>query len=229
MEEPTYNIYSLNKEREKIIWKEAVIVFDSSALLDFYFLPKNTRKKVFKFFRKKLQERLWIPSHVKFEYNKNREKIIRKPIVENYKPLKDVNLKRVKKSINDIENNINDLKNKTKKEDKHPHLTQTEIESFLLKIDSFKKESETFEEAIVKKIISVEKDIDLLPSNDDVQNAIKELFKVGRYYSFAEILEITKEGKHRYEFSIPPGYEDVKDKEKIGTQIFGDLIIEVLI
>ena len=34
---------------------------------------------------------------------------------------------------------------------------------------------------------------------------------------------IVNEGKLRYEFQIPPGYQDLK--EKIGTQIFGDLIV----
>jgi DNA-directed RNA polymerase subunit RPC12/RpoP len=39
----------------------------------------------------------------------------------------------------------------------------------------------------------------------------------------SEIMEIVTEGKLRYEFEIPPGYKDLKEKE--GTQIFGDLII----
>ena len=36
-------------------------------------------------------------------------------------------------------------------------------------------------------------------------------------------MKVPVEGKHRYEFSIPPGYLDRNGK--IGTQIFGDLII----
>ncbi len=223
MNEPEYNIYKLDANREKKLWEDAIIVFDSSALLDFYFLPTNTRTKVFDLFRNKLKNRLWLPSHVKFEYNKNREKVIKKPIIESYKPLKDKNLKVFKKAIKEIENNLADLKNNTKKDDKHPHLPQEDIDDFKLKIDSFRKESETFEDEIVKKIQSAEEEIKQLPLNDDVQKAIVELFEVGRYYSFSEVIEITKEGKHRYEYKVPPGYEDEKDKK--GTQIFGDLII----
>lgn len=37
------------------------------------------------------------------------------------------------------------------------------------------------------------------------------------------MLEITKEGKFRYQNEIPPGYED--EKEKIGFQIYGDLLL----
>lgn len=226
MEEPQINIYKLTKDREKELWKNATFVFDSSAILDFYFLPLQTRKKVFsELFLVKLINRLWIPSHVKFEYEKNREKIIKKPISENYKPLKDVNLKSVKTSIKDIENKILDLQNKTKKDDKHPHLPQNEIENYLKIIEQFKKTSELFEDSIIKQIITVEEEINSLPANDDVADAVENLFRKGRYYSFKEILKITKEGKHRFEYSIPPGYEDLKNNKKIGTQIFGDLII----
>lgn len=225
MEEPKYDIYRMTAEREKELWENAVFIFDSSALLDFYFLPAKTRSKVYELFSTILKDRLWIPSHVKYEYNKNREKIIKKPIVENYKPLKDINLKTIKNSIKEIENKITDLKNQTKKDDKHPHIPQEEIDAFLIKTEEFKKESESFEDSLIKRIIQVEEEIKELPSNDDVLKAIIEFFKVGRYYSFNEIIEITKEGKHRFEYSIPPGYEDLKDKEKKGTQIFGDLII----
>lgn len=226
MEEPKYDIYKLTVEREKEIWQNAIFIFDSSALLDFYFLPEKTRKKIFEnLFAVELKDRLWIPSHVKYENNKNREKIIKKPLAENYKPLKDENLKSVKSSIKEIETRLTDLKNKTKKDDKHPYLPQDEIDAFIAKIEVFKKESESFEDSIINRIRQVEEEINLLPANDDVLRAIDSLFKVGRYYDFTEILEITKEGKHRYEYSIPPGYEDLKDKEKKGTQIFGDLII----
>lgn len=226
MDTPQSNIFKLTAEREKALWDNAIFVFDSSALLDFYFLPLITRTKIFEeLFSKKLNERLWIPSHVKFEYQKNREKIILKPITENYKPLKDEILKSIKSAIKEIENKIIDLTNKTKKDDKHPHLNQIEIEKYALTVTAFKKASETFEEEINKQINLVEEEINKLPLNDDVEKAIDNLFQVGRYFTFQEVYQITKEGKHRYEFTIPPGYEDLKDKDKKGTQIFGDLII----
>ncbi|MFH7017021.1 PIN-like domain-containing protein [Flavobacterium sp. FlaQc-47] len=226
MDGPTFDIYNLDETREKKLWENAVFVFDSSALLDFYFLPIITRTKIFdNLFTSKLKSRLWIPSHVKFEYEKNRQKIITKPISENYKPLKDENLKFIKTSVKEIENRTIDLKNKTIKDDKHPHIPQEDIEKYLILIEEFKNASSTFEDLILKKISAVEAEIKLLPENDDVAKAIHELFQIGRYYTFEEIIEITKEGKHRFEFSIPPGYEDLKDKDKKGTQIFGDLII----
>jgi hypothetical protein len=225
MDEPKHDIYKLTDEREIKLWQDAIFIFDSSALLNLYFLPLKTRNKVFELFSTKLKDRLWLPSHVKYEYYKNREKVIRKPISENYQPLKDNNLKAVKNSIKEIETKLADLKNKTEKDDKHPHIPQEEIDAFIIKTKEFKIESANFEDSLIKRIIKAEEEINQLPSNDDVSKAVGDLFKVGRYYEFKEIIEITKEGKHRYEHLIPPGYEDLQDKEKKGTQIFGDLII----
>lgn len=214
----------MSEERERSLWKNSVIVFDSSALLDFYFLPKQTRKRVIEnFFAKTLKGRLWIPFHVSFEYNKNRASIINKPIVENCKPLKDITLKSVRKSIKSIEDNISDLKNKTKKDDKYPHLEQENIDKYRAIVETFKKESEILEMSIIEQIEEAENEIKELASNDDIFEAIEKYFSVGRDFTFEEIVDITKEGKHRYEFSIPPGYMDLKEKK--GTQIFGDLII----
>lgn len=225
MEAPAHDLYRLTDERETKMWNEAIFIFDSSALLDFYFLPYETRSEVFELFSTTLKERLWIPSHVQFEYNKNREKVIKKPIIENYKPLKEKNLNAVKNSIKEIGIKIEDLKNRTKKDDKHPFVPQDELNSFSEKIELFNKEYDDFEKSFLKRLNDAEEEINKLPSNDDVSKAISDLFTVGRYYTFTEVLEITKEGKHRYEYLIPPGYEDLKDKEKKGTQIFGDLII----
>lgn len=224
MTELKNELYKLSDEREIKLWNEAVFVFDSSALLDFYFLPLQSRKKTFdELFSKKMKDRLWIPSHVSFEYNKNREKIIKKPIYENYEPLKKDNLKSIQTSIKQIENKLKDLKQRTLKDDKHPHLSQSEIDTFTNKVSEFKSEASVFETSVIDLIDKAKDEINNLPDNDDVKKALEEHFETGRYYSFDEIIDITKEGKYRYEIKIPPGYQDQKDK--LGTQIFGDLII----
>ena len=79
---------------------------------------------------------------------------------------------------------------------------------------------------IFKQIQSAEKEISDVREDDDLLKALEDYFTVGRGFTFDEILAVTKEGKHRYEFKIPPGYGDLYTKEKKGTQIlFGDLII----
>lgn len=219
-----FDIYKMSDSRESKLWTESIIVFDSSALLDIYFLPKATREKVFEnHFKKKLEGRLWIPSHVSFEYYKNREQIIKKPITENYQPLKEEVLGAIKKSISAIITKTNDFKNRTKNDDRHPHLKQEDIDKYLTAIESLKNDTDSFEKNILNQISGIENEIKNLPNNDDVLEAVEEYFQIGREYDFKEIIEITKEGKHRYEHSIPPGYQDQKDKK--GFQVFGDLII----
>lgn len=70
--------YKLSPKREKTLWQHAIFIFDSSALLELYFLPKTTREKIYKDIFGKTHSRLWIPFHVQYEYLKNRENIIKK-------------------------------------------------------------------------------------------------------------------------------------------------------
>lgn len=219
-----FNEYKMSDIREKKLWKESIIVFDSSALLDIYFLPKATREKIFEnHFNKKLNGRLWIPSHVGFEYKKNREQIIQKPISEKYKPLDNEIFAEIKKNKSNIMTRIKDLKNRTKNADKHPYLIQEDIDKYLEIFNIFFKESENLEKNISNQISKIEEEIKNLAEDDDVLIAIEKYFQIGRTYEFKEKMNIAKIGKNRYEHLIPPGYKDQKDKK--GFQIFGDLII----
>lgn len=224
--------YRLTDEKEVILWKDAIIVFDSSALLDLYFSPKSERIKINKEIFEKLKDRLWIPNHVQYEYLKNRERIIKKPITEKYDPLK---IKIENLSINkkhDITKRIDEIIRETINGDKHPHLEQNHlndykklVDDFLKQREKFQKQTEDFQNKILDDIKSVEKDIIDVEEDDDVLDSLEIHFKVGREFSYDEILEITKEGKHRFEYKIPPGYGDFYKGEKKGTQIFADLII----
>jgi len=88
MDRDSINSYLLNDKKEEFLWENGIIVFDSSALLDIYFLPRAARIKIYSEIFEKLTGRLWIPFHVQFEYLKNRESSISKPISEKYDPLK---------------------------------------------------------------------------------------------------------------------------------------------
>lgn len=217
--------YLLDDEKEQRLWGDAIFCFDSSALLDFYFLPKITRQKIYTEIFSNLPERLWIPFHVEFEFLKNREGVIPKPVKEKYEPLKEkVNNIRIALS-KEIQKRIDEISRETIKDDKHPYIEQTEIQKIKATTDNFEKEIKVFEENILKQIKSAETEILAVKDNDDILKALEDHFSVGREFSFDEIFAITTEGKHRYEFKIPPGYGDLQQKEKKGTQIFGDLII----
>ena len=86
------NKYELTPEREKELLRNAIIVFDTSALLDLYYYSENTRHKLFENVFEKIKDRLWIPAQVAFEFSKNRKNVLLKPI-QSYKDLMDNNTK----------------------------------------------------------------------------------------------------------------------------------------
>ncbi len=217
--------YRLSNNKEKNLWKDCIFIFDSSALLDFYYLPQPKRNEIYSQIFTKLRGRLWIPSQVEYEYLKNRESSIAKPIIEKYKPLRD-KLEQLKKSFkNEISNKIESIKNETKKDDKHPFINQDAINIFINDCKDFNEKIEKFNILISLEIEKSETLIKDCEKSDDVLDNLTLNFKVGNKFSFQQVLEIVQEGKLRYEYDIPPGYGDLKSGEKQGTQIFGDLII----
>lgn len=225
MNKERIKLYQLDKDKETRLWENAIFIFDSSALLDFYGIPQKTRENIYNQTFDRLNERLWIPSHVEFEYLKNRENVILKPIDERYSGLKD-KIESVKANfIKTVKKGTEEISRETVNNDRHPHLEQTHINNFQSKIESFEKDLLEFEKNIINQIKLEESEIKNVANVDDVLAALVKYFTVGPEYSFERILEITKEGKHRYEFKIPPGYGDLEKKDKQGTQIFGDFII----
>jgi len=223
MNRKSFEKYELSPEKEKQLWKDSLIIFDTSALIDFYSYPKETRQDIFDKIFPELEDRMWIPSHVEFEYLKNRKGIIEKPITENYNPIKDEKIRDLNLAKTQILKISKSIKEETAKPEKHPFLPQESIDEFILFTKQIEKNIEKFEKAIKAEITKQETEIKSLNINDTILKAFEDNIKVGNKITHSEIMEIVKEGKLRYEFNIPPGYED--KTEKIGTQIFGDLIV----
>ena len=223
MDRKSIEKYELSAEKEKELWKDSIIVFDTSALIDFYYYPKETREEIFTKIFPKFKDRLWIPYHVQFEYLKNRKGIIEKPITESYKPIKEEKLKELILAKTKILKISEQIKKDTLKPEKHPFLPQEKIDNFI----DFAKEIEIrvnqFAKDLKDEIEKQEKEIKSLNETDTILKAFEDNLKVGNDMMHSEIMKIVAEGKLRYEFEIPPGYKDLKEKE--GTQIFGDLII----
>ena len=205
MDKNSFNLYLLSDDKEKNLWNIAIFVFDSSALLDIYFLPKPSRNKIYCEIFDRLPNRLWIPSHVQFEYFNNRENIITKPIKEKYAPIRDKVKYFSTVSISELSKRIDEISRETKKDDRHPYINQTPIDHFKSNINEFIIKIKDFEDKVLKDIESAEQEIKDVAENDDVLEALEKSFQVGREFSFDEILNITTEGKHRYEYKIPPG------------------------
>ncbi len=200
--------YNLTDDAEKELWSECLFIFDSSALLNFYSYSKRTMDDIFEKIIKPAENRLWIPNQVEYEYLCKREVSIKKPI-NLYKEL-------INNHIKSIGNQLKDLKNRTKKSEIHPHIDSEIFEEFEENFLSFK---ETLQKEIELKISDIKK----LVEEDPVLDILSTYFKVGSTYSFSNIMEVVTQGELRYRLKIPPGYKD--KEEKIGIQVFGDLII----
>ena len=234
-----YKKYYLGQEEIVKIINDGIIVFDTSALLDFYYYSDDVQQQLFQSTFNGLQGRLWIPAQCYFEFLKNKGKVSGKPR-NSYKMLlertnndggyipKIISIaKNVgKDDIKDLKGQLKTLKETTLKKDKHPYLDQELFASFdqaisnlETSISAFSEAASQFEECITKKID--EKMNELKDETDDVQQFIDTNYEIGEELSYEMMAKICDEGRVRYSEKIPPGYED--GKEKTGMQKYGDL------
>src|SRR6266702_8250471 len=67
--------YQRSNEELSNLWQEVIFVFDTNMLLHVYEYSPATRDRFFETLSK-LQERIWIPYQVAFEYQRRRMKVI---------------------------------------------------------------------------------------------------------------------------------------------------------
>ena len=78
-----YTTSTIDMNTEQQLWNSAIIVFDTNALLDFYYMTKQSQE-IMADILKSLSDRIWLPSQVFYEFQKNRKSVMRKPITEKY-------------------------------------------------------------------------------------------------------------------------------------------------
>ncbi|WDF52878.1 PIN-like domain-containing protein [Paenibacillus sp. KACC 21273] len=202
-----FNIPS--KSNKKKLWDNCVFVFDTTVLLNLYRYTKSTSDDLLQIFEQ-IKDRIWIPHQVALEYNYNRLNVMMKQN-NSYQQLS-----------NEINNSytefVESLKIKLNDFSRHPLIDLKDIYN-------------EFEEALKK----VKEQIDNAKSShpklheDIVYNKINELFdnKVGENpYNQKDLNEIFEIGNARYENSVPPGYEDVKQKRG-SIRVWNDLIYKL--
>jgi hypothetical protein len=201
------DVNRLNEEQENNLWKEAIFVFDTSALLNLYEYSDSTISDIFTTTFKDLEGRIWIPFNVSLEYTGSRHRPIDK-LKKEYVDLEN--------NFKNIENNLEQIKNKTKSKEKHPFFEDINLEDFVESFRKLKSKSEaeikSQNEILLKKL-----------ENDVILNFINSNFSIGYKYSYSEISNIVAEGEFRFRNSIPPGYKDESSKQ--GFQKYADLII----
>lgn len=206
--------YILNKDREKNLWDNAIFVFDTSALCDMYRMStraKETMVEVLNFYK----DRIWIPSHVFYEYKKNRINVIKEPIGKRYVNPKFFN--------NNLIHEINQfLKSLEEKPDYHPYIDEKELKLLKKEVDRLSDQLNKIKSSIKIEFEKRKTEILSQEENDDILETVSKL-KLGSSFSYDEKIDIMREGAWRYSQSLPPGYKDNETKE--GIQKYGDLII----
>lgn len=198
--------YAPTKDDFSKLWGEATFVIDSSTLLNLYRYPKSASTALLASF-KKVQGRLWLPHQVGLEYQENRLTVI---AGQEHK-FGDVR-KTADKVLGTLNKDIDDLQLKTR----HSLISPEAFVNAVAKaVTDFKK-----------YLDEVAKEQDGVTSHDKLRDEIDALFtnRVGPPpKDQAELEEIYKRGKDRYEHEVPPGYMDLK---KEGSHTFGTLRYE---
>lgn len=189
------------------LWEEAHFVFDANTLLNLYMYSQDTVDDYWKVLNC-IEDRIWIPYQVGYEFNKNRPSRIRDQQV-----LFEKTIESLKSISKQAEESIEDTFNNTRE---HPSIEETEIKQ---KVDEF------FSQLIGEIEKKQEEHPDLLREKDNIRTKISKFFKdkIGDKLSEDELQEIFNKGEKRYKEKTPPGWKDKNEKE--GDAKYGDLMI----
>lgn len=203
----------IDKNTEEQLWETATIVFDTSALLDFYYMTKDNQDIIADILTF-MNERIWIPAQVYYEFCKNRKNVITKPISEKY-------------NDNDLQSNklvatLLSYIGQWQKPYYHPYIDDEKLARVRDIVADIKPKIEETKTIVAKEYQKRKGEIRDIANKDNLCKAI-ENFNKGEPFSFSGIKSIVIEGVSRYANQIPPGYKDAETKE--GISQYGDLII----
>lgn len=198
--------YSPTKDELNRLWSEAVLVFDTNALLNLFRYSASTRDEWIDLLKTE-KDRLWLPHQVGLEFHRNRRLIAS----QEEKAFADVD-RALDNAAQTVRASIDRLR-------RHPTSEADELsevlERHLRKVrKKFKRARARHFEAVIEQ-----------EAHDNTLEIISELYegKVGKPYSTEDLEALYKEGGERYSKSIPPGYMDAADKP--GVEKFGDLVL----
>ena len=208
-----YTPSTIDTAAEEKLWKEAVIVFDTCALLDFYYMSA-AHQEVMADILKYLSDRIWLPAQVVYEYYKNRESVILKPIVENYRD-------------KELQGNhlVDDLKSfiaNWERDYYHPFISAASLKKIKDALAVIEPKIADIKMTVSKEYQARKDEIRGIKDKDAIEKAVKAL-PHGTPFPYSKLMAICKEGAFRYANQIPPGYKDSETKG--GIRQYGDLII----
>jgi len=198
MKNAIYEYLETDAQKKEELWETSVFVFDTNVLLNLYRYSAKTRETLLTAIQS-LQDRIWIPYQVAYEFMRRRCEIIYETIDRYEKLTSDANT--FKKTCQETL--------RLKKDD----LDIVSLDKFVCKwLDEHKE----------KNVLVTN------PIEDPILNNLLVVFdgKVGQAYDEVNMSEIKEDGQKRYEKLIPPGYKDANKKDAISdNNMYGDFII----
>lgn len=214
MDKRIFEIYNMEPQRERELWSKALFIFDTSSICTLYNLTEDTKKIMVDVLRR-IQERIWIPAQVMYEYLKNRDKVIMNPIRESYQDPTELKKCRLPEWLNTF-------LEQHKETVFHPFLDSEAYNALSAKSDQFAELIKEIKQIIKEQYQKRKTEIEAVKDHDIILDTFSS-FNIGEPFPMPHIMEIVREGGLRYKNRIPPGYMD--EAEKKGTQIYGDLIV----
>ena len=200
--------YPPAEEEQRLFAEQALIAVDTNVLLGLYRSSPSTADALLELLRR-LDDRIWIPHHVAFEYQRGRLRVIAQQ-----SGLLDTLLHKVNESNaalrQQLETHRNDI-------ERHPGLN---VDETLLSVN---EAYSLLVNHIESKRNSVVSSTEAVSATDHIHSTITQLFHdhIGTPFTDDELKELKAEGKRRFAQKRPPGY---RDHEKDENQ-YGDLII----
>jgi cell division protein FtsB len=186
MRKVLHEFFRPTKEEFEQLWKNALITFDASSLLNLYGYSAETNAQLIEAYEK-FNERIILPYQFALEYSRNRANVISKQIA---------NFQRAEKDL--VE-----LRKKNDVTQEQPYLSKQSIDA----VEAILKELATGRSKMEQSMASDESSDLLLKLFDG---------KIGAEPSAAELSAFYVEGKERYAKRTPPGFEDMKAKGEPG-------------
>lgn len=192
------NYLPLSSEEKILLWENAIFFFDTNVLLNLYRYKSTTSKSLLQSLEA-LKGRIWMPSHVAYEFGRDRYNVIYE-ILDKYKGFGT----KIDKFKNELADDL-----RIQKDEKE-----------IIELEKCLKDW-------VNKYQSVNLSV-MDPSDDKILTKLLILYndKVGDPYSEADLKKIMDDGKERFAKGIPPGYKDSnKVKDSKDNNAYGDYII----
>lgn len=193
------------------LWNNCTFIFDSSALLGLYEVPKNSAEVFIKILKSsKFKDRLWIPYQVGLEYQRNRLKTIIKNEINFDVSTKKDQLNNHSKKLKQFQKKIEDVSLLQSK-----YIEITEVKDLMAEITKN-----------LEKLHRILRDYspDYLNDTDEIREDIDGLFegKVGNIIPNEKYDDLYKKAEKRFNDGIPPGFGD---NSKNSNKKYGDYII----